>query len=166
MQGMLVAMSMGMLSYRLYTLLSGQQASDRPQDWVKEGLARSAMTGWFNEANNTLAKFTAGKVDYNRVYGRRPPAHPSHGELPAIRTARADLRQGGGLDRHRRACARRPRLGWRTIHQARMALAVQNLMGARILFDQAEDGVSSSLGFKPRDRSPRQWAPGPTPYPS
>lgn len=165
MQGMLVAMAMGMLSYRLYTLLSGQEASPRPQDWVKEGLARSALTGWFNEANNTLAKFTAGKVDYNRLYGADRPLTrrtensplsellgPTYSQLEGL-TGIATHTLGG----HASAA---------DVHALRHIAPLQNLMGARILFDDAEDGVDNALGFKPRNHSPHEWAPGPTPYPS
>ena len=37
-QGLLTAVATGMLSYRLYTWLSGKEASDNPSDWIKEGI--------------------------------------------------------------------------------------------------------------------------------
>jgi hypothetical protein len=54
-QGIMTSVALGMLSYRLYTLGAGQQASERPQDWIKEGIDRASILGWLQEGNKTLA---------------------------------------------------------------------------------------------------------------
>lgn len=150
-QGVLTSVAMGMLSYRLYTLASGQSVSENPADWIKEGISRSAMTGWLGEANQVASKFSGGKLDYNRVYGATAPLTrradnsplsellgPTYSRLEGLAGIVSHVASGNATAND--------------VHQARMALPLQNLMGLRILFDQVEDGVSGMLGMKPRNR--------------
>lgn len=157
-QGMLTSLAMGMVSYRLYTLLSGQEASPRPQDWIKEGLHRSALTGWLSEANNDLAKFTSGKLDYNRLYGADRPLTRRQDNSPLSELLGPTYARIEGLT----GAVTHTIGGHATsadLHQVRMAVPLQNLMGVRRLIDSAEDGVATSLGMKPRSHAPQTWAP-------
>jgi hypothetical protein len=65
-EGLIASVGVGMLSYRAYTLLSGAPASDRPQDWIKEGISRSAILGWFTELKSMQAK-SAPIVSYSKM---------------------------------------------------------------------------------------------------
>lgn len=72
-QGLVTSIGLGMLSYALYSVASGREISDRPQDWVKEGLSRSGVLGWIDEGNAMSAKLTRGSVDIYRLIGADKP---------------------------------------------------------------------------------------------
>jgi hypothetical protein len=73
-QGLVSAVIAGMMSYRLYSIVSGRPVSDKPQDWIKEGISRGGVLGWLDEANNSvMSKFTAGRVDMYRLIGADKP---------------------------------------------------------------------------------------------
>jgi hypothetical protein len=72
--------------------------SERPQDWIKEGISRGGILGVIDDANNFAAKATGGKADLYRLYRRRQAAdqvrQPGRGEhVPG-----ADLWQGAEPD--------------------------------------------------------------------
>lgn len=155
-QGLVASVGMGMLSYRAYTLLAGQQVSDRPQDWIKEGISRSAIMGWFSEANAIQAKMTGGTTDAfrligaDRPYSRRQSSSamaellgPTYSKLEGLQTSLSDALHGS----------------WNAVdtHKVRQAMILQNLFAVRRLFDAVEDGVNRSLGVKPMDRSGTKW---------
>jgi hypothetical protein len=72
-QGLLLSMGMGMLSYKLNSLTGGQPTSSKPQDWIKESISRGGMLGWFEEGNAMASKMTRGGVDIYRVIGADKP---------------------------------------------------------------------------------------------
>jgi hypothetical protein len=161
-QGLAASLGMGMLSYRAYTLLGGTQASDRPQDWIKEGISRSAILGWFSEINSMQAKFTGGQTDMFRAIGADHPLSrratngalsemlgPTYSKLEGIASGINDLSHGT----------------WNAqdTHKMRQAMILQNLFAVRRLFDAAEDGFNENLGIKPLDRSGTQWPGGKPP---
>jgi hypothetical protein len=67
--GLFASVGFGMLSYQLYSLASGKETSKRPQDWIKEGISRSGVMGWFDEINSVTAKASAGHLDVFRLVG-------------------------------------------------------------------------------------------------
>jgi len=67
------AVGMGMLSYRINTLASGQKTSDRVQDWFKEGVSRGGVLGVIDDSNSIVSKATGGKADIYRPDGRDKP---------------------------------------------------------------------------------------------
>jgi hypothetical protein len=71
--GLMSTLAAGMLSYKLYTVVTGQQASDKPQDWIKEAVNRSGITGWVSDINAAQAKVFAGKTDIFRLIGSDRP---------------------------------------------------------------------------------------------
>lgn len=72
--GVLSAVSAGMLSYKLYSIVAGRETSDRPQDWIKEGISRGGVLGWLDETNNSgLSKLTSGRADIYRLIGADRP---------------------------------------------------------------------------------------------
>jgi hypothetical protein len=157
-QGALVSIAMGMMSYRMYALASGQDVSQNPADWVKEGITRSAMPGWLNEANQLASKGTGGMVDYGRLFGATMPNSrrrdnsllsdimgPTYSRVEQLTGAASHIVSGKASSAD--------------IHQARMALPLQNLMGFRRLLDEVEDGAANVLGMKPRQRNGPQWLP-------
>jgi hypothetical protein len=167
-QGVISGIAMGMLGYRLYTLASGQPVSDRPQDWIKEGIIRSGMGGWLIEGNNTLAKFTSGKSDVFRAIGADRPSSRRASESALSDLLGPTYSHLEGLTQAiGHATYTDPKTGAsaftaRDIHNLRQAgilpvppFVFQNLMGLRRIGDEFEDGIARSLGIKPMNREPR-----------
>lgn len=155
-QGFFASLGMGMISYRLYTWLSGEQVSDRPQDWIKEAVTRSAMLGWMSDLNELTAKFTSGKADAFRLIGADHPLTryqdrdaladllgPTWSKLEGLSGAIGDTSRGS----------------WsaKDTHNLRQWVILQNWFAIRRLLDQAENGFDSAVGVKPRNRSGTQW---------
>jgi hypothetical protein len=158
-QGLVASLGMGMISYRAYTLWSGAPTSDRPQDWIKEGISRSAILGWFSELNSMQAKFTGGKTDIFQAIGADKPLsrRQSNGALSELLGPTYSKLEGiaGGINDASHGT-------WTATdtHKLRQAIFLQNLFIVRRLFDHIEDGVNENLGVKPMDRT--SW-PGGTP---
>lgn len=148
-QGVMGAIGMGMISYRLYTAVSGQKVSERPQDWVKEGISRSGMMGWLDEANAISAKATRGMGDVYRVIGADRPLskYASRSILSSFLGPAASKIEGtaqvtgavAGQD-------------WSASNtsQVRRMIPFQNLFYLRNLLNEAESGVNSALGVPER----------------
>ena len=151
-QGLAASLGMGMLSYRAYTLWSGAPTSDRPQDWIKEGISRSAIMGWFSELNSMQAKFTGGKTDVFQAIGADKPLsrRQSNGALSELLGPTYSKLEGmaGGLNDASHGT-------WNATdtHKLRQAIFLQNLFFVRRLFDHLEDGFNENLGVKPMDRN-------------
>ena len=155
-QGLVAAMGMGMISYRAYTLWSGAEVSDRPQDWIKEGISRSAIGGWYTELNSVQAKFTGGNTDMFRAIGADHPlsrrqSNSALSEMLGPTYSRMEgLKQGLNDASHGTWTAM-------DTHKVRQAMWLQNLFLTRRLLDSVEDGFNESLGVKPLNRDPALW---------
>jgi hypothetical protein len=155
-QGLIASLGMGMLSYRAYTFWSGQAASDRPQDWIKEAVSRSAILGWLTEINNKEAKFFGGKTDaFNLIGADRPlsrrQTNSALSELLGPTYSRLEGIAGGLNDASHGT--------WTAMdtHKLRQAIWLQNLFAVRKLLDSAEDGFNEYVGVKPMNRNPAGW---------
>lgn len=154
-QGLMAAVAMGMLSYRLYTLASGKEASDKPQEWIKEGISRSGVMGWFDEINSLTAKATGGKGDIFRLIGadKELSRYQSRSILSSLLGPTAGRIEGvAGITR----AMATGEASAADIAQARRLVPLQNHFALRRLLNEVEDGVAHSLGIEPADRSPRQ----------
>jgi hypothetical protein len=60
--GMTSLVGLGMMSYALKATLAGKEMSDKPQDWLMEGIDRSGMLGFFGEVNNITEKLSANRI--------------------------------------------------------------------------------------------------------
>ncbi len=161
-QGLVAALGMGMISYRAYTLWSGGPTSDRPQDWIKEGVSRSAILGWFTELNSMQAKFSGGVTDAFRVTGADHPlsrrqSNSALSELLGPTYAKMEGIAGGVND------AFHGTFTAMDVHKLRQALFLQNLFAVRRLLDSVEDGFADSMGIKRLNRDPSTW-PGTPPH--
>jgi len=155
-QGLVASLGMGMISYRAYTLWSGAPTSERPQDWIKEGISRSAILGWFTELNSMQAKFTGGSTDMFRAIGADHPlsrrqSNSALSELLGPTYSKMEGIAGGVNDAFHGT--------WTAMdtHKMRQAIFLQNLFAVRRLLDAAEDGFNESMGVKPLNRDPSQW---------
>ena len=169
-QGLLTAVATGMVSYRLYTWLSGKPASDNPADWIKEGIHRSAILSWFSEINEMQAKFTGGATDMYRLTGATSPLtrrdQSPAGALLGPTYSRIEGLLGATGDALRAMLAHTvggdpQKVIWtaQDTHKLRELMFLQNLAGFRILLDKAEDGINSALGVPHRDKSNKIWNP-------
>lgn len=148
-QGLLGSIAMGMLGYRAYTMVTGQDASDRWQDWVKEGVNRAGILGWLDEGNSFASKFTRGQLDAYRLVGADKPLsrYASRGVLGALLGPTAgkieNMAQAAG------ALASGEFTGSDT-RAARRLLPLQNLWYIRRLLNEVEDGFNDAMGIPAR----------------
>jgi hypothetical protein len=155
-QGLIASLGMGMISYRAYTLWSGAPVSDRPQDWIKEGISRSVIMGWFSEINSMQAKFSGGTTDMFRAIGADHPlsrrqSNSALSELLGPTYSRLEGIAGGVNDAFHGT--------WTAMdtHKFRQAIFLQNLFAVRRLLDSVEDGVNERMGIRPLNRDPSLW---------
>lgn len=151
-QGLIAAVALGTLSYRLYTLVSGQKTSDRPQDWIKEGVSRSGVMGWLEEVNSISAKVTRGQGDIYRVIGADKPLTrmQSRGILGALAGPTA-----GKIERLAQIGGAASTGEWAASDTTavRRLMPFQNLLWIRRALDEVEKGVNGAFGIP--ERAPR-----------
>ena len=156
-QGLFVSVALGALSYRLYTAVSGQPASDRPQDWVKEGISRSGVMGWLEEANSMAAKTTGGRADIYRMIG-------ADRELSRMQSRSALSGAFGPMfGQAEKALGVVNAVGtgnWsgQTTNDVRKLLPFQNLWALRLALDEAEKGINNAIDVpqRPEPQPPRR----------
>jgi hypothetical protein len=156
-QGLFISIALGALSYRLYTAVSGQPASDRPQDWVKEGISRSGVMGWFEEANSMAAKTTGGRADIYRMIG-------ADRELSRMQSRSALSGAFGPMfGQAEKALGAVNAVGtgnWsgQTTNDVRKLLPFQNLWALRLALDEAEKGINNAIDVpqRPEPQPPRR----------
>jgi hypothetical protein len=67
--GFISAVSLGMLSYYLKSLVAGRETSDDPKKWIVEGIDKSGVLGIIMEINGISEKMTGGKIGINGLIG-------------------------------------------------------------------------------------------------
>lgn len=158
-QGLVFSLGLGMLSYKLNSFFGGQKTSDRPQDWVKEGISRAGLLGWFEDANALASKASRGSVDIYRTIGADKPLSrfvsrsaadmllgPTWGkinELPKITGSIAGVMQGKD--------------SWSAADTTaiRRLVPLQNLFWLRGLLNQAEASTNEHFGVPPKPDQPK-----------
>jgi len=148
-QGMVVSLALGMLSYKANSVLGGAPTSDRPQDWIKEAVSRGGMLGWFEEGNALASKATRGGVDLYRMIGADKPLGryanrstldmligPTAGKVGSLVQATGAAAAGDWQESDTKA--------------VRRLIAMQNLFYLRKLFDQVEEGANNAAGIPMR----------------
>lgn len=145
-QGALFATGMGMLSYKVNSLTGGQPTSERMGDWIKEGISRSGILGWFEEGNALASKMTRGGVDMYRMIGADKPLSryagrsvldqmlgPTAGKIGTI----AQLTGAAGAQEWSEADTK----------AVRRLIAGQNLFWLRGALNQVEAGANGAFGI-------------------
>lgn len=147
--GVLASMALGMISYKVNSFLGGQDTSKRPQDWVKEGVSRGGLLGWFEEGNAMASKMTRGGVDVYRMIGADKPLSrfASRSTLDMLLGPTASKIEG--LAKVTGAAAARDWSAADTTAMRRL-MAFQNLIWLRGAINQAEGGFNRTLGVPPR----------------
>jgi hypothetical protein len=145
-QGLIAAIGLGMLGYKINSLTGGQPTSDNPMDWVKEGMSRANIFGVMEEFNSMASKMTRGQADMYRVIGATKPlsryqALSSVDMLlgPTVGKLRDLSRITGGVATGD--------LDAGDIKAARRFIFLQNAPYFRGLFNEVETGVNNAFGI-------------------
>lgn len=141
-QGLIAAVGLGMLAYKVKSAVAGKETSDDPKKWLSEGLDQSGTMGWIFEANNIAEKVTRGKVGLNAAMGVAPASRYASRDItdtllgPSVGTVNDAASIIGS------AAEGKATRG--DLHKARRLLPFQNLFYLRWLFDHAEDEVGDA----------------------
>lgn len=155
-QGLASAIALGAMAELAYTVAANRDGPKNPSDWIKAGINRSGILGWYSEGNSILAKWTGGTADAYRLIGASQPdaryvSRSPGGALlgPTFGKAETTVKSmstliakvlGGDVD-------------WKESDTTNMRrlIAGQNLFYIRRLLDSGEDQVNEWLGVEPRD---------------
>jgi hypothetical protein len=145
--GMVASVALGMMSYKVNSLLGGQKTSDRPQDWIKEGISKGGLLGWFEEGNALASKMTRGGVDMYRMIGADKPLSryasrstldmflgPTAGKVQALSQATGAAVSGEWSESDTKA--------------VRKLTVFQNLFWLRNALNQVERGINGAAGVE------------------
>lgn len=140
--GIMIAMSLGAMSYWAKQTIAGRDLSDNPAVWVVEAFDKSGVSGWLMEAHNMVEKATRGTLGASYFTGEPVSRYASRnvtgallgptpgaiedifqvsGSIFAGDTTKADLRK------------------------ARQLVPLQNLFYLRSLFNQVEEATGQQL---------------------
>lgn len=146
--GVVFSLGLGMLSYKLNSFFGGQKTSDRPADWVKEGISRGGIIGWLEEGNALATKATRGGVDIHRLYGADKPLSrfasrsaadmllgPTWGKIESIPKITGSAVSGEWSAADTKA--------------VRRLVPLQNLFWLRGLLNQVEGATNAHFGVPP-----------------
>lgn len=154
--GLIMALGMGMMSYKINAIAAGTKTSDRPQDWIKEGLSRGGALGVLDDANSLLAKSTGGKADIYRAIGADKPLSryasrdaasmflgPTFGKIQALTQITAAASKAAG----NKISGAPSEWSEADTHALRMFTLGSNLPYLPLLFNQVEKGVNGAFGI-------------------
>ena len=148
-QGLVGYVGLGMLSYAAYQWARGEQPSADPAVWVKEGVDRSGVLGYFLEINNMVEKGTRGRMGLGPLMGTKEIAsrYQSRSLLenvlgPTFGTAGNAVRVVGAASAG----------DWNEgdTRAIRRLLPFQNLFYIRQLLDQVEVEANQAMGVPVR----------------
>jgi hypothetical protein len=151
--GLVASLGLGILSYKLNSFFGGQKTSDRPQDWVKEGISRAGLLGWFEEGNALASKASRGSVDIYRMIGADKPLSRF------VSRSAADMLLGptwGKIEALPKLTGSAFAGDWSAADTTalRRLVAGQNLFYVRGLLNQIEQSVNSRYGIPERKEPP------------
>lgn len=145
--GALLMMALGALTYKIKSDVGGYAVSDDPKKWAVEALDRSGLTGWLSDANNISEKVTRGRVGLSAFTGETASRYASRNALGALLGPSFDL-VGDAITLTGAASMGE----WKEsdTHTLRKVMPLQNLFYLRALFDAVEAGSNSAFGVPAR----------------
>lgn len=144
-QGVITAVSLGMLVYHLKQVAAGREASDDPRVLLAEGVDRSGLLGIVMEANNISEKLTRGRVGINALTGgeimSRYVSRNITGTLlgPSIGTLEDAAKVTGAIATGD--------ISESDVRAFRRMTPYQNVFYLRDLFDSLEENVNDNVGL-------------------
>jgi hypothetical protein len=132
--GLMLSTGLGMVAYWLKN--GNDKLSDDPAVWVKEGVDRAGVTGWFFDANNVAEKLSRNTIGLSSALGQ-----PASGRYASRNAIDSLLGPTFGLTKDAVDLMGSASTGEWTdadTHRLRKMLPLQNLFYARKLFDAAE----------------------------
>ncbi|MBP2294715.1 hypothetical protein [Azospirillum rugosum] len=148
--GLMLAVGLGMVAQLCVDTLAGREPKDDPGYWIVKGLDKSGALGWLFDAANLTGKFTRGLTspevltgggEVGRYAGQNPleallgPTAGLVGDIGAVTGATVTGEWSRG-----------------DVSKARRLLPFQNLFFLRWLFDKAEGNAAMELGL-PEERA-------------
>ena len=144
--GWALAIGMGMVSYAFKTWDRGGELSDDPRVWITEGVDRSGVLASLGEVNQLMNKLTSGQISLQALAGAPPLTRYANTNIeglflgPTIGTVGDIFQVSGAISRGEWTAS--------DSRAMRRMIPYQNLILARRLFDQAEEGINDAIGVK------------------
>lgn len=140
--GIMVMMGLGAMTYWAKETAAGREVSDDPRVWAVNAFDWSGVGGWIMEANNISEKATRGRVGLSALTGEQVSRYASRNVTGAFlgptADAVADIFQVSGSifagDTTKS-----------DLRKARQLVPMQNLFYLRRLFNEVESGVGDAL---------------------
>lgn len=150
--GLFASVGLGMLVYATRSVFTGAPLSERPQDWIKEGVDRSGVLGWFGEANAMAAQMTRGSADVWRLVGADKPL-TRFASRSVLGTITGPI--GGKIESLQQITGAASTGEWTSsdVRKLRQLLPFQNLFYIRRLIDEVETNAKDTFGIGPANGS-------------
>ncbi|GLI21905.1 hypothetical protein GGQ86_000793 [Xanthobacter flavus] len=149
--GFAAMVGLGAMSFAARQAVQGREVPTDPVKLVVEGLSTSGLLGWLDQVNTVAEKATGGHVGLSRLTGEMTSKHQNYGLVGTLGgpiagkaedafTAVQNFSKGTGS-------------GYDVNKLRRSFLPGQNFWLLRGAIDNLEDGLTKSLGLKPRKRT-------------
>lgn len=142
--GTLLMLALGALSYKLKMEAAGYEVSDDPAVWATEAFDRSGLSGWLTDVNNIAEKTALRPLTIAGLTGTPASRYASRNVYGAIFGPTADVLGDVvplGMTGEWSAA---------DTHVLRKLIPMQNLFYIRQLFDAAEAGANEAFGIPAR----------------
>lgn len=147
-EGMVSAIGLGMLAEYAYSGIAGRDPPVAASEWIKQGISRAGLLGWYQEANAISAKWTGGAADAYRLIGAKRPdsRYYSRSTLGAILGPTANK-----VESLIYTSSDIANLDWKAADTRRLRrmLIGQNVFYIRGLLDSLEAGANAAAGVEP-----------------
>lgn len=142
--GVLVMMGLGAMTYALKQTLAGREVSDDPKQWAVEAFDKSGLAGWLMEVNNISEKATRGRVGLSAITGKQISRYTSRNVTGAFLGPTADavsdiFQVSGSIFAGDTTQA--------DLHKVRQLLPMQNLFYIRGILNQVEQATGEAIGL-------------------
>ncbi|WP_024278639.1 LPD23 domain-containing protein [Xanthobacter sp. 126] len=149
--GFAAMIGLGAMSFAARQAIQGREVPTDPVKLVVEGLSTSGLLGWLDQVNTVAEKASGGHVGLSRLTGEMTSKHrnygfwgtvggPIAGKTEDVYDVSQNLWKGTAS-------------GYDVNKLRRSFLPGQNFWLLRGAIDNLEDGLTKSLGLKPRKRS-------------
>ncbi|MER8654404.1 hypothetical protein [Mesorhizobium sp. M0847] len=142
--GVLLSLGLGALTYWARETIAGRETSDDPTVWAVEALDWSGLTGWAMDANGVVEKATRGKLGLSMLTGKQISRYASRNTAGALLGPTLDM-AGDAFQISGAISAGDFKRS--DVHTLRKLLPAQNLFYIRTLFDRVEHAAGDALGL-------------------